>query len=78
MKYLSLNQNIISTHKIFVYFKIDEFGKITDIKTYGTENEFEEEAKRVVLALPRLNPVKIYGINKAYIYSLPITFKIED
>lgn len=68
----------IGTHKIIVYFEIDETGQIADIQAYGTHALFEEEAKRVVLLLPKLKPALKNGIEVSVSYSLPISFIIVD
>ncbi len=63
--------------KIFVKFKIDKRGYITDIHARGPLPELETEAFRVINKLPKMEPGTQEGINVAVNYSLPIIFEIK-
>jgi len=65
-------------HNVFVNFKIDKEGFVTNIKSRGPNRKLEKEAIRVMKKLPRLQPGKQKGKNVGVLYSLPITFYIED
>jgi protein TonB len=63
--------------RIYVIFKIDNTGKIVDIKARAPHIKLQEEAIRVVELLPQMEPGKQRGKPVNVKYSLPITFKIE-
>jgi protein TonB len=63
--------------RIYVLFKIDNTGKIVDIKARAPHIKLQEEAIRVVELLPQMEPGKQRGKPVNVKYSLPITFKIE-
>lgn len=63
--------------RISVQFTVDEFGKITDIRTRAPEPELETEAKRVVSMLPQMTPGKQRNKAVRVIYQLPIVFQVR-
>jgi len=63
--------------RIFVMFKIDEKGNITDIRARAPHIKLEEEAIRVMKLLPKMIPGKQKGKTVAVLYSLPIAFNVE-
>ncbi|MBT2163593.1 energy transducer TonB [Zobellia laminariae] len=63
--------------KVFVYFVIDQKGFITGIKTRGPDKSLEQEASRIVAALPKMQPGRQRGNNVKVPYSIPINFKME-
>ncbi|NEW78719.1 MAG: energy transducer TonB [Gelidibacter sp.] len=63
--------------KIFVMFKIDKTGDITDIQARAPHKRLEAEAIRVVQSLPKMIPGKQRGRAVGVKYSLPIAFKVE-
>jgi len=63
--------------KIFVMFKIDKTGEITDIQARAPHKRLETEAIRVVQSLPKMIPGKQRGRAVGVKYSLPIAFKVE-
>ena len=65
-------------NRIFVQFTIDKKGNVTKVKTRGTHDKLEKEAKRVIKLLPQMQPGKQRSVPVGVIYNLPITFKIED
>ncbi len=64
-------------NKIYVRFKIDNTGKIIDVKAKSSAPELEQEAKRVVQSMPQMIPGEHQGKRVAVKYSLPIAFMIE-
>jgi hypothetical protein len=64
--------------RIFVMFKIDKEGNITEVKARAPHIKLEEEAIRVVSSLPKMIPGKQKGENVTVKYSLPIAIKVED
>ena len=66
-----------TTQRIFVLFKIDKNGNITDIQARAPHVKLQQEAIRVVKMLPQMTPGKQRGMPVGVKYGLPITFKIE-
>jgi protein TonB len=62
--------------KIYVMFKIDRNGYVTDIKTSANQSQLDKEATRVVGKLPQMTPGKQKDKNVEVLYSLPIKFHI--
>ncbi len=59
-------------------FKIDEKGKIVNIKVRAPHPKLEEETKRVIKSLPKMIPGKQKGKKVVVPYSLPIVFQVAD
>lgn len=66
-----------SIQKIFVVFKIDNKGNITDINARAPHKKLQEEAIRVIQMLPKMTPGKQRGRPVGVKYGLPIVFKVE-
>jgi protein TonB len=66
-----------SIQKIFVVFKIDKNGNITDINARAPHKKLQEEAIRVVNLLPKMTPGRQRGKPVGVKYGLPIVFKVE-
>lgn len=73
-KELSLDSGL---NKVFVMFKIDEDGNITEAKARAPHKKLEEEALRVIKSLPKMTPGKHKGKTVGVKYSLPIAFMVE-
>lgn len=63
--------------RIFVHFKIDESGAISEIKARAAHPKLEDEAKRVIRLLPQFIPGQHNGKAVTVPYSLPIVFNIQ-
>jgi len=63
--------------RIFVMFKIDKTGNITNVQARAPHKKLQEEAIRVVKLLPKMTPGKQRGRPVGVKYSLPIAFKVE-
>ena len=63
--------------RIFVMFKIDKTGNITDVQARAPHKRLQDEAIRVVESLPKMIPGKQRGRPVGVKYSLPIAFKVE-
>ena len=63
--------------RIFVMFKIDKTGNITNVMARAPHKRLQEEAIRVVKLLPKMIPGKQRGRPVGVKYSLPIAFKVE-
>jgi protein TonB len=63
--------------RVYVQFKIDKTGKITDVRARGPHARLEKEAVRVVELLPEMTPGKQRGRPVGVKYTLPITLVVE-
>jgi len=62
---------------VFVRFKIDISGNITQVEARGPAIELEEEANRVISSLPQMIPGEHKGEKVNVLYSLPIVFHVD-
>jgi hypothetical protein len=75
---LASSLGLVGRQRISVFFKIDKDGSVTDIKARAPHPGLEEEAKRVVSLLPKMNP-GIHAEKTVVVpYSLPIVFQIAE
>lgn len=65
-------------NRINVMFKIDTNGDIVDVQTRAPHQKLEQEAQRVIKALPKMMPGKQRGNPVNVQYSLPIVFKVQE
>ena len=65
-------------NRIFATFKIDKNGNVVDIEARAPHKNLENEAKRVINLLPEMTPGKQSGKNVPVLFSLPISFEIQD
>jgi len=66
-----------SIQKIFVLFRINKNGDITDIKARAPHKKLQDEATRVINLLPKMTPGKQRGKPVGVQYGLPIVFKVQ-
>ena len=64
--------------KIYVGFKIDKNGNITNVRARAPHPKLAKEAERVVKLLPKMKPGKQRGKAVIVPYSLPIIFQVQD
>ena len=62
--------------RIFVMFKINKDGNISDVQARAAHIKLQEEAIRVISSLPKMIPGKHKGKAVNVKYSLPIAFKV--
>lgn len=65
-------------NRINVAFKIDNEGNIIDVQSRAPHPKLEEEAIRVINALPQMEPGKQRGKPVAVSYYLPIVFQVQN
>ncbi|MCC4213431.1 energy transducer TonB [Leeuwenhoekiella parthenopeia] len=65
-------------NKVDIQFTIDEFGKVTDLKTRAPHPALEKEAVRVMEKLPQMEPGKQRDRNVRVIYFQPLKFQVQD
>ena len=63
--------------KIFVVFKIDSKGEISDVMTRAPHPRLGKEAERVVKALPKMKPGRQGNKAVGVSYSIPISFEVQ-
>ena len=64
--------------KIYVNFKINKRGDVEILQTQATHNKLGDEANRVVNKLPRMTPGKHGNKTVDVLYTLPISFTIQN
>ncbi len=65
------------TGRVFVQFEIDGKGKVTNIKKRGPDKLLEDEAVRIIAALPQMKPGMQRGRPAKVGYSIPINFVMQ-
>lgn len=63
--------------KIYVQFKIDSKGVVTDVRANSNNERLKKEAQRVVANLPKMKPGRQGDKNVDVIYTVPIVFRIQ-
>jgi len=63
--------------KLFVMFKIDRTGKVSNVMARGPHPRLEKEVVTVLTSLPRMKPGKQRGTPVGVSYSIPITFEVR-
>ncbi|MEO9892140.1 energy transducer TonB [Aurantibacter sp.] len=76
-KYPSVAMDLNIQGRVYVHFVIDSKGNITRIQTRGPDQNLENEARRIIVALPKMTPGGQRGKAVNVPYSIPITFKLE-
>lgn len=74
---LAKKLGLSGTNRIQVLFKIDETGKVVEVKARAPHPELQKEAIRVVEMLPNMAPGKQDGKAVSVLYSLPIIFQVQ-
>ena len=64
--------------RIAVQFKIDKNGDVVNVRARAPHPKLEQEAVKVVKALPRMVPGRQRGTAVGVLYSLPILFQVEN
>ncbi|MBV1925131.1 MAG: M56 family metallopeptidase, partial [Dokdonia sp.] len=85
-KYVNQNFNVkkfkdnglVGNNRIFVQFKIDKTGNVEDVRSRAPMPALKEEAERVIRSIPQMTPGSQKGMPVAVLYSLPITFNINE
>ena len=63
--------------QIFLYFEIDENGRVSNIKARSKTPQLADEAVRVAKLLPTMKPANDGTRNVKMFYNLPITFSVR-
>lgn len=75
---IGVDLGLTGVHKIYVNFKIQPDGTIKVLGARGPHPLLENEAIRVVKALPEMQPGRQQGRPVGVLYTLPITFRIQN
>jgi len=62
--------------RVSIMFTIDKEGNVSKIKTKGPAPILENEARRIISLLPKLQPGRQNGLPVKIPYSIPINFKL--
>ncbi len=65
-------------NRIYVQFRIETDGSVTVLGARAPHPRLQQEAERVVNMLPKMQPGKQRGKAVGVLYSLPITFRVQD
>ena len=76
-KYPMRAQEMEIQGKVFVMFIVDTEGNISNIRTRGPDIVLEEEAKRIISALPKMKAGRQRDKPVNVPYAIPISFKLE-
>ncbi|MEM6720273.1 MAG: energy transducer TonB [Bacteroidota bacterium] len=74
---LASDLDLEGVQKIFVVFKIDRTGNITDVRSRAPHPRLAKEAEKVIKSLPKMKPGKQRGKPVGVNYTLPIVFKVQ-
>ena len=75
---LGAQLGLSGVHKVYVSFKIDTKGHVTDILTRGAHPKLEKEAERVLKLIPKMTPGTQRKKPVTVLYSLPIIFEVRS
>ena len=64
--------------KVYVMFIVDSNGDVSKIRTRGPDKALEDEAKRIINALPKMTAGRQRNRAVSVPYSIPITFRLEE
>ena len=64
--------------RISVQFKIDRNGNVVNVRARAPHPRLEQEAIKVVKALPKMTPGRQRGKAVGVLYALPILFQVEN
>lgn len=65
-------------NRVSVQFKIDKNGDVVNVRARGPHPRLEQEAIKVIKALPKMKPGEQRGQKVGVLYGLPINFVIQD
>lgn len=75
---LGINLGLKGVNRVYVLFKIDQQGNVVDVQARSNHPKLTKEGERVVGQLPSMQPGKQRGRAVGVIYTLPITFQVQD
>jgi protein TonB len=75
---LAADLGLSGINRVYVQFKIDKKGNIVNVAARAPHPRLQSEGERVIKKLPKMKPGQQRGQNVGVLYSLPITFKVQD
>jgi protein TonB len=75
---LASDLGLSGVNRVYVQFKIDKSGNIVDVAARAPHPRLQSEGERVIKKLPKMKPGQQRGQNVGVLYSLPITFQVQD
>lgn len=75
---LASDLGLSGINRVYVQFKIDKTGNIVDVAARAPHPRLQSEGERVIKKLPKMKPGQQRGQNVGVLYSLPITFQVQD
>ena len=75
---LASDLGLSGINRVYVQFKISKTGKIVDVAARAPHPRLQSEGERVIKKLPNMKPGQQRGQNVGVLYSLPITFQVQD
>ena len=79
LKYPAVSRSQGVEGKVVVDFMVNDDGSLSDLNvTKGLNNELDNEARRIVAAMPKWTPAQVDGKNIKWPASVPIVFWIHD
>lgn len=70
-------ESIPRKYRIYIQFKIDLDGSITDIKVRAPHSKLKKEGVRIAKLIPKMTPGEQRGKPVRVGYTLPVTFNVE-
>lgn len=77
-KDLGSELGLFGINRITILFQIDTEGNIINIQSRAPHPRLEEEAEKLIKALPKMEPGKQRGKPVNVSYALPIIFQVQD
>ncbi|TRZ45780.1 energy transducer TonB [Robertkochia solimangrovi] len=74
---IASDYNLTGMMRIYVQFKIDKNGDVTDVKVRSPHEALDEEARRVTAMIPKMTPGKQGSKDVDVIFVKPILFKVH-
>ncbi|TDU43789.1 protein TonB [Gelidibacter sediminis] len=75
--HIASEMGLTGVQKIYVQFKIDDQGNVTEIQSRAPSQALQNEAKRVLSEVPQLIPGKQRHRPVSVLYTLPIIFDVQ-
>ena len=75
---LAKDLGLEGTNRVYVQFKIDKTGEVTNVTARAPHPDLKAEGERVISELPKMKPGEQKGEKVGVLYSLPITFQVNE
>ncbi|MBZ9779744.1 M56 family metallopeptidase [Psychroflexus sp. CAK8W] len=75
---LAKDLGLTGVNRVYVQFKIDKTGEVTDVAARAPHPDLKAEGERVINELPKMKPGEQKGEKVGVLYSLPITFQVSE